>query len=420
MVHRRVDNSANGPEPHTRRSLNATRRRSRLRRARTRILSASVSTLTVAAVVLTGLGATSLTVAARSSGHDDTATIASRRWIPPADRPGTRPQRPTPTLAGPAPTRSEPTRTTAPAAGPTTSTSTAVAPSSTVTPSTEPADEADGPFTGAVSVEDWTSSSSRLYAQANRGGSGAAGGQSHDDALDGKALTLTIPADAGSSPGNAAEVESRASYRYGSFSSRVRTADCAQQRSTGAVTGIFTYGNDGRDHDGDGITDNSEIDVEILCARPDVLNLTIWTDYDEAGHAQQRVSRVIDLSAGKILSTCYLTSFDGPCSPLSGAQNRPSAVPAVAGFDSSASYHDYRIDWTAERVVFTVTDGTAKPITLWDYEGPSTRIPQQSSRYLLNLWHTDDWTPNGSPSATRPPQSPLSAFVDSSTVTAMP
>jgi beta-glucanase (GH16 family) len=418
MVHRRVDNSANGPEHHTRRSLTAARRQSRirLRRARTRILSASVPTMTITAVVLTGLGATSLTVAARSSSHDDTATIASRQRTADADKPGPRPKRTTPAPVRQTP-RAKPTKSTAPATGPTASTSTAAVPSKAGTGSTDPSDQADSPFTGRVSVESWASSSSPLYSKTPHAGSTVSGGQSQSDAADGKALALTIPAGAGASPDNSAEVESKASYLYGSFSSRVRTADCGRQPNTGAVTGIFTYGNDGRDHDGDGITDNSEIDVEILCARPDVLNLTIWTDFDDASNAQQRVSRVIDLKAGKILSTCYLTSFDGPCNALSGAESKPSGVPAVAGFDSSAAYHDYRIDWTADRVVFTATDGTGKPITLWDYEGPSTRIPHRSSQYLLNLWHTNDWTPNGSPSAVRPPDSALTAFVDSSTVT---
>jgi hypothetical protein len=420
MVHRRVDNSANGPQQNTRRSLTAARRKSqlRLRRARTRILSASVPTLTITAVVLTGLGATSLTVAARSGGHDDTATIAARQRSAEADKPAARPKRPTPTPFRPAPTRSRPTKSTAPVTGPIPSTSSRAEPGEAGTASTAPSDQGGNPFTGKVSLESWASSSSPLYSKVpHAGGSTAAGGQSHSEAADGKALALTIPAGIAASPGNGAEVESKASYLYGSFSSRIRTADCSRQPSTGAVTGIFTYGNDGRDHDGDGITDNSEIDVEILCARPDILNLTIWTDYDEGSHAQQRVSRVIDLKAGKILSTCYLTSFDGPCNPLSGAESQPSGVPAVAGFDSSAAYHDYRIDWTADRVVFTATDDDGKPVTLWDYQGPSTRIPQRSSQYLLNLWHTDDWTPESSPSANRSPDSALTAFVDSSTVT---
>ena len=97
--------------------------------------------------------------------------------------------------------------------------------------------------------------------------------------------------------------------------------------------------------------------------------------------------------------------------------NRPGAS-CVAGFDSSTSYHDYRIDWTADRVVFTASSDTGTPITLWDYQGPSSRIPQQPSQYLVNLWHTDDWTPDGRPSATQAPDSALAAFVDSSTVTA--
>lgn len=234
-------------------------------------------------------------------------------------------------------------------------------------------------------------------------------------ASDGKALSLTVPAGAGASPDNAAEVETRAAYRYGSFSSRVRTADCAGQPATGAVTGIFTYGNDGRDHDGDGITDNNELDVEILCARPDEVNLTIWTDYRDGDEAQRRVTRVVNLRTGKIGSTCYATSF-GDCRAITGAESMPATVTAVPGFNSATAYHDYRIDWSADRVVFTVTvDG--REITLWDYRGPADRIPQGASSYLVNLWHTDNWSPAGL-TAESAPTSPLTAWVDSSTVRA--
>jgi beta-glucanase (GH16 family) len=415
MVNPRVDNPSGGPDQPTRRSLRNSRQSSarRLRRARVRVLTASIPTLTVAAVALTGLGATSLTIAARTE-PDDAATIAARHRIPATDAPVSHPRRAAPTRTRPAAAPSSPAPTKAPTAAPTASAS----PSPTVsTTSPAPTASAGTLFTGTPALENWTLGSSSLYRKVTHAGSTAVGGQSDSAATDGKALALTIPAGTGSSPANAAEVDSKASYLYGSFSSRVRTADCANQPATGAVTGIFTYGNDGRDHDGDGIIDNSEIDVEILCARPDILNLTIWTDYDENSDAQQRVSRVIDLKAGRILSTCYLTSFDGSCTELSGAENSPATVPAVAGFDSSTKYHDYRIDWTADRVNFSVADDTGQSVTLWDYQGPTTRIPHTSSAYLVNLWHTDDWTPEGSSSATRSPESALTAFVDSSSVT---
>ena len=270
----------------------------------------------------------------------------------------------------------------------------------------------------ASSVENWAGSSSSLYTIQPRGGASAASGRSDPAAGDGKALELTIPQRAGATPDHAAEVESRKTYLYGSFSSRVRTADCSKQPRTGAVNGIFTYANDGRDHNGDGIADNAELDVEILCARPWEVNLSVWTDYEERDDGtapQKRVSRIVDLRTGRIVSTCYFTSFDGDCVAVSAAENQPASVPASPGFDSVGAYHDYRIDWSADRVVFSASVNGADRV-LWDYRGPSRRIPHRAASYLVNLWHTADWTPEGL-NATAAPTAPLTLRVDSSTVT---
>lgn len=277
---------------------------------------------------------------------------------------------------------------------------------------------AGGDFQGTPENEDWAGNATSLYTEYARGGSSVTSGVSDSAAGDGKALNLTIPAGAGSSPGNAAEVASKEQFLYGSFSSRVKTADCSGQQKTGAVTGIFTYGNDGTDQDGDGLTDNSEIDIEVLCARPDVVNLTIYTDYADSTAQSQRVSRIVDLKAGKVLSTCYYTDFSGNCvEVLSGDQNSPATVPAIAGFDSSTSYNDYRIDWTQDRVLFTLTDGSGQETTLWDYQGPSERIPHRPASYLVNFWHTSDWAAEARPGSVQPPTAPLTVSVDSSTTT---
>jgi beta-glucanase (GH16 family) len=79
----------------------------------------------------------------------------------------------------------------------------------------------------------------------------------------------------GGSP--AAETKSR--YKYGTYWTRVKTANCSAQPKAGVVTGIFTYFNDGADRNGNGLPDNNEIDFEWLGAKSEVVYLTIWTDY---------------------------------------------------------------------------------------------------------------------------------------------
>jgi len=365
----------------------------------------------VALLALAGGVATGLEGAGASPGSPvRTAAVRSRSTTAPGHRPWlsrrtTTSRPPTGTRTSSAPPRS--TSTTIPA-----TTSTSASATRTSTTSTAPGTSA---ASGAGVTQGWAAASAPSdYLLAPRGGSSVQPGHAADGALDGKAVALTIPAGAGATPDNAAEVESRRTFRSGTFSSRVRTPDCSAQRSTGAVTGMFTYGNDGRDHDGDGIVDNSELDVEILCAAPQELNLTIWTDYNDSDGAQRRVTRVVDLRAGRIVSTGYCTDFSGDCRPLSGAEATPASVAAVPGFDSSAAFHDYRIDWSPDRVVFTVTvDG--RDVVLWDYRGPADRIPQGASSYLVNLWHTDDWSPTGL-TARGAPTTPLTALVDSTTV----
>lgn len=389
--------------PLTRRSLKNARRR------RVYLVSAALTALVLAA------GSTAFAVqsngGAPSKGTTTSSTVKSAIRAHPASAGKKRHHKPRPTAtstptAKPSTTPPATPSTTAPSTPATTQTTATTAPSSTTA----------APAPAAGSTENWASNVSSLYQKYARGGSSVTGGVSDAAAKDGKALNLTIPAGAGASPSNAAEVATNKQFSAGSFSSRVRTADCSAQPNTGAVTGIFTFGNDGTDKDGDGLTDNSEIDIEVLCARPDVLNLTIYTDYEDATAKSQRVSRVVDLKAGKVLSTCYYTDFSGNCKEnLTGTQASPATVPAIAGFDSSKSYNDYRIDWTKTGVKFTLTPDSGSAITLWDYQGPADRIPARPASYLVNLWHTSDWAAEGKPNSVAAPSAPLTVAVDSST-----
>ncbi|MCD5350142.1 glycoside hydrolase family 16 protein [Kineosporia mesophila] len=386
------------------------------RRRRVYLVSASLT-----ALVLTAGGTAMAVQQTKTTTPDDASTVAygKRSAYPASDGAAQRVQkkhrkkRPTTT-----PTQ---TATAEPSASTSSASTEPTAPTApTATAATTKPASSNGVFAGPKKTENWTSNVSELYTKYERGGSTIKGGVSDSGATDGKAVSLTIPAGAGSSPGNAAELASKEQFTYGSFSSRVKTADCSAQPNTGAVTGIFTYGNDGTDKDGDGLTDNSEIDIEVLCARPDVLNLTIYTDYEDSTAKSQRVSRMVDLAAGKVISTCYYTDFSGECKEvLSGTQASPATVPAISGFDSSKSYNDYKIDWTADGVTFTITDSSGKELTLWDYKGPAERIPNRPASYLVNFWHTSDWAAEGRPKSVQSPTSPLTVSVDSSVTQAL-
>ena len=107
------------------------------------------------------------------------------------------------------------------------------------------------------------------------------------------------------------------------------------------MNGLFTYFNDGEDHDGDGLVDNDEIDLEILCAQPSFLNMTSWTEYTDDHHMRKK-SRIVDLDTG----TVYVGKTDGygkdVRDPLNGKVDPALAHP---GWYHEGSYYEMGWDW---------------------------------------------------------------------------
>jgi hypothetical protein len=271
----------------------------------------------------------------------------------------------------------------------------------------------NGPF-----WEEWqhpTSDLFTVYATASQGTAKSANADS--DALDGWSLKLTLNPNAKRGVGGSPAAETKSRYKYGTYWARVKTANCSAQPKAGVVTGIFTFFNDGADHNGNGLPDNSEIDFEWLCAKPEVVHLSIWTDYQESDPPKLRqVYRSIDIKTGRILMECYREKF-GQCSTLSELERQPTKIAAISNYDSSARYYDYGITFEANRVHFMiVANGVTQ--TLWDYRGPSNRIPGQPMYFMHNVWHTDDWYPmddNGSD--IEAPKYPVNVYIDTSSFT---
>jgi hypothetical protein len=88
-----------------------------------------------------------------------------------------------------------------------------------------------------------------------------------------------------------------------------------------------------------------------------------------------------------------------------------------SNYDSSARYYDYGMTFEANRVHFMiVANGVTH--TLWDYWGPSNRVPGQPMHFMHNVWHTDNWYPmddNGS--AVETPKYPVNVYIDTSSFT---
>lgn len=229
---------------------------------------------------------------------------------------------------------------------------------------------------------------------------------------DGRVLQLELPANPISGPGGGPEIQTRSRCLYGHFSTRLKTADSASQPKAGVVTGYFTYFNDGKDYNNNGLPDNSEIDFEWLAAQPEVVYMTLWTDYRDRDAAQRRVGRAVNLRTGQILYTCYFEGF-GQCQPLSGAEAEPTAIAGMPGYNSAAGLYDYGFDWAPTGVTWWMTDpGTGRRLVLWDYRGPAARIPSVPAYFMTNVWYTSGWYPDGMPEAIERPVNPMSIFVD--------
>lgn len=188
--------------------------------------------------------------------------------------------------------------------------------------------------------------------------------------------------------GKATEIDTTADVGFGEYRFRVRLATC--QPNEELVNGHFIYQNDGVDHDGDGVIDNDEIDIEILCAQPGFFNLTSWTGYTDDAH-MRKMSRTIDLDTGTIyvgLKDNYDYDY---ADPLNGTKDPALAHP---GWYDPAAYYEMGWDWQPDHVRWFVVLG-GKEITLWTLTD-ATRVPQHPAKMLFNLWHPGGhWNTDG-------------------------
>jgi hypothetical protein len=268
---------------------------------------------------------------------------------------------------------------------------------------------------GSSFTEQWAESSSPYFTFLPNGGSSISSNVTDAAAQDGKAVALTLPANPGTSPGNGPNLQSSELYGFGTYEARLKTADCSAQPNSGIISGFFTYLNDGNDLTEDGISDNSEIDFEWLCAEPNVIWLTMWTDFQESPLAMKRVYRELDLATGEIRRTCYSEGYGLCTEDLTGSatEGQPSAITPIAGYNSSSAYYTYGFTWAADRMTWYVYNpSNNQKIILWDYNGPSSRIPQRPSYYMFNVWHTSNWPPTNLPNAVEKPNSARSMLID--------
>jgi hypothetical protein len=189
-------------------------------------------------------------------------------------------------------------------------------------------------------------------------------------------------------PGFASELATeRADFHFGTYRMRARLAACAPGEEV--VNGLFTYFNDGTDRDDDGLADNSEIDLEILCGTPGVLFMSVWTEYSFQPEEFRKWTRVIDFTRGDI--------WESPSDREHGlvfVRHDPSLVlPELLLPDR---FVELGFEWRADRVrYFAVVDGAERTLAeLTD----AARVPQLPAALMFNVWHpAEHWFGGGAP-----------------------
>ncbi len=230
-------------------------------------------------------------------------------------------------------------------------------------------------------------------------------GVSNSSATDNKVVQLTLPGHPEYNQNNfinppGVQIQSSQNFHYGTFRSHFQTSPCSQNNE-GVIYGIFTYWHDGSDTNGNGIEDNSEIDIEISCDSPQTLYLTIWTDYTDNTHFL-KVSRFIDLTNGSYTQT------------QSGEENTWSthntgqltSYPQIA---TIGEWLDMGFTWASNKVEFFIYQNNQR-YPLWTYTNPE-HIPQHAAPFLFNVWHSPTLRSNDNPADY--PSGSVSLLVDS-------
>ena len=220
----------------------------------------------------------------------------------------------------------------------------------------------------------------------------------------------TDPAGAGKGP----EISSTKRTHFGTYSARLRVPDVKKaQPNVGAVVGYFTY----RFTQGFGL---SEIDFEWLIADPTIIYLGTWTSAPNNVGNLQRVGRTINLAKGQILYTNYRSYHDGNKNHTFASDDdaalSPRTIPAISGYNASKQFYVYGFDWFPDRLTWWIEHPeTGEKVILWDYQGTTPNfsgIPQPPTTYLMNFWHTNDWSVDTNPQSKEAPKYPYCLEVD--------
>lgn len=255
--------------------------------------------------------------------------------------------------------------------------------------------------------EDFDSSTSE-YFQHHSSGNGAdftrAFGVNSSTEPGVKMLSFKIDPEDSAGAGRGPEIISNDFTHFGTYAARIKVPEVGDiQPDVGAVVGYFTYHMDREQ----GL---SEVDYEWLIADPEIIYVGTWTGFRSE---LRRIGRTINLAKGIIYSTTTRVGHNGERTYLTGDQNQPDTIPAIAGFNASSQFYTYGFDWLSDRLRWwMIHPVSADTVVLWDYTGSELGIPQNPSRYRLNFWHTNNWPVETNPNSIEKPSHPYEVEID--------
>jgi hypothetical protein len=224
-------------------------------------------------------------------------------------------------------------------------------------------------------------------------GASIAFGTPNPAATDNAVVELRLPGQPGQGPAHdvgpdlSTEIATRQPLPFGTLRASVSFPTCAPTEEVASA--VFAYFNDGSDANGNGITDDWEIDFHVLCGTPTFVILTNWTDYQANPLRFVKVSRAIDTATGDIYETAA-DNVDG----LVKTGNAPDLV--YPGFAAAGTFYEVGFDWQPSSVRYFIVRGGVE-LTLWTVTDPKY-VPPMPLYFMFNLWHPDShWVPAPSP-----------------------
>jgi hypothetical protein len=216
-------------------------------------------------------------------------------------------------------------------------------------------------------------------------------GQPDASARDGNMAALVFPGNAALGvaddvgPDYVTQLATNGRFGFGTLRTRVNFGACSGAEEV--VQAVLGYFSDGEDHNGNGLTDDVEIDLQIVCGTPTLAYLSVYTDYQATASGEQyrKLSHIVDFSTG----TEYDTPADNSDAFVASGTRTSLARPRLV---AANTYYELGYERHKTSIRFFLNDGNEE-LTLWTL-ADAAHVPDVPVYLMYNLWHpSSHWFP---------------------------